>query len=170
VFRVLRSCPSLELSWLRYRICRRMAVEHSIRSSDSEGMFPMTKRRTQFLIPFLRRVPRMRSFPWLLTTLVVAVPAMPQDVSNALAKAPHLPKIQLNDNHQPAGSLHDHVLALSLIARCRSQDHSYGSQSVVRCQAPFSDRQLSHFHGESQDRDQGRLRSSLVASARQGWS
>jgi manganese oxidase len=59
----------------------------------------------------------MRSFLWLgLTTLVVAVQASPQHVSPDPAKTTSLPKIQLNDNHRAAGSLHDRVLNVSLIA------------------------------------------------------
>jgi FtsP/CotA-like multicopper oxidase with cupredoxin domain len=59
----------------------------------------------------------MRSLTWLLlTTLVVAVQAIPQDVSHTAVKATSVPKIQLNDNHHHAGHRHDHVLDLSLSA------------------------------------------------------
>ena len=59
----------------------------------------------------------MRSLTWLLlTTLVVVVKTVPQDVSHAPAKATSVPKIQLNDNHHPAGYRHHHVLDLFLSA------------------------------------------------------
>jgi hypothetical protein len=51
----------------------------------------------------------MGSLTWLLlTTLVVVVKTLPQDVSHAPAKATSVPKIQLNDNHHPAGNLDEH--------------------------------------------------------------
>jgi FtsP/CotA-like multicopper oxidase with cupredoxin domain len=66
---------------------------------------------------FSGRVPKVRSLPWLLlTTLVVAVQAIPQDVSHTPVKGTSFPKVQLNDNHHPAGYRHDHVLDLSLSA------------------------------------------------------
>jgi hypothetical protein len=99
----------------------------------------------------------MRSLPWLLlTTLVVAGQAVRQEVSHAPVKGTSFPKIQLNDNHRPAGHQHDHVLTLSLnadtgmwypagenepTARRRSRDHSYESQpepkSAHRLETPF---------------------------------
>jgi hypothetical protein len=55
----------------------------------------------------------MRSLPWLLlTTLVVAGQAVRQEVSHAPVKGTSFPKIQLNDNHRPAGHQHDHVRGL----------------------------------------------------------
>jgi manganese oxidase len=52
---------------------------------------------------------------WVLLTIVaLALQAILQDASLGVEKAASLPKIQLNNNHQPAGYLRDRVLAISL--------------------------------------------------------
>src|SRR5579864_4811533 len=61
--------------------------------------------------------PKMHLMRWVFLTIVaLAVQAVAQHVPPRGEKPASLPKIQLNTNHQPAGYLHDHVLAFSLIA------------------------------------------------------
>jgi len=56
----------------------------------------------------------MRFWSWLLLTTLVGV--VPQSQLDAPAKPNLFPKIQLNDNHQPAGHLAGGVLKLSLVS------------------------------------------------------
>ncbi len=56
----------------------------------------------------------MRFWSWLLRTTLVGV--VPQSQLDAPAKPNLFPKIQLNDNHQPAGHLAGGVLKLSLVS------------------------------------------------------
>jgi hypothetical protein len=56
----------------------------------------------------------MRSWPLLL--LMTLTGAVPQALIAVAANSRSLPKIQLNDNHRPAGHIVDGVLKLSLVS------------------------------------------------------